>query len=225
VKLTDNLFFYPEKGMPSSNTYVVKDDVCVLIDPGTEMYLPGLLQDMGRDGIKPEDIDIITNTHLHPDHCWGNQALKNISGARIAINSIQKQYYRQNVVELPKLFSAVIDLGSEPKEFKEDSLLDESLKTGNIEMELIHAPGHSPDSICFYCRDKKFLICGDVVFAQSTGRVDFPGGNAGVLKNSIEGLARLDIEYLLPGHMNILEGAEVIKKNFNFVRQYVFPWL
>jgi glyoxylase-like metal-dependent hydrolase (beta-lactamase superfamily II) len=108
---------------------------------------------------------------------------------------------------------------------KEDGYLDNRLTTGNLEFEILLTPGHSLDSICFYCKKEKIMICGDVVFSGSTGRVDLPGGNAEELKKSIEMIAKLDIEYLLPGHMDIIEGKERVKKNFEFVRKVVFPWL
>ena len=69
------------------------------------------------------------------------------------------------------------------------------------------------------------LICGDVLFEMNTGRVDLPGGNSEALKKSIEALSQLDIEYLLPGHMGIVTGAEKVAKNFTFIRTNVFPWL
>ena len=110
--------------------------------------------------------------------------------------------------------------------FREDACFDGSkLDAGDIELKFIHAPGHSPDSICFYCRKSKMLICGDVIFDQSTGRVDLPGGDGTELKQSIEALSKLEIECLLPGHMGILTSAEKIKDNFEFVRQNVFGWL
>ncbi|MBM3132354.1 MAG: MBL fold metallo-hydrolase, partial [Chloroflexi bacterium] len=105
------------------------------------------------------------------------------------------------------------------------AILDGNLNTGKLEFEILHAPGHSPDSICFYCKPEGVMICGDVVFEGNTGRVDFPGGSGKQLKESIEGLARLDIEYLLPGHMGIVKGREKVKRNFEFVRKNVFPWL
>ena len=52
-----------------------------------------------------------------------------------------------------------------------------------------------------------------------------PGGSADELKNSIEKLSQLDIEFLLPGHMDIVKGIEKVKQNFNFIREYVFKWL
>ena len=225
MRLTKNLFVYPERGMSDCNTYVIKDDVSVIIDIGRDRGVQELAENMRRDGIDPRDIDIITNTHLHVDHSRGNQAFQDLSGARIAIHPIHKEYSELHLKEMPRLLAPLFGRTIEPVEFTEDSVLDDKLNTGNMEFELLHAPGHSPDSICFYCREQKILICGDVVFEQSTGRVDFPGGSAAELKRSIEGLARLDIEYLLPGHMGIVKGKEAVRRNFDFVRQYVFPLL
>ena len=219
MKLTDNVFCYPENGMMDCNTYVIKDDVGVIIDPGIVPCLPVLAQQMQQDGINPEDIGIITCTHLHLDHYWASEAFQEISGARILLHPLHKQFYDIGVVQISRIF------GIEPVDIKEDGFLEEQLNTGKLELELIKAPGHSPESICFYSRDQRVMICGDVVFAGNTGRVDFPGGNADQLKQSIEGFSELNIEYLLPGHMDIVVGAERVKENFEFVRTRVFPWL
>lgn len=220
MKLTDNLFFFPEKGMLDCNTYVIRGAPSIIIDPGSPQFLPALVQDLQEDGISPEDIDIIANTHLHGDHCWANKAFKQVSEARIVIHPVQKEFYDVTVVKTAEFF------GFQPAEFEEDSCLDNNiLDTGDIKFELIHSPGHSPDSICFYCQQDSILICGDVMFCENTGRVDLPGGNAAELKQSIEGLSRLKIEYLLPGHMDVVTGAENVKNNFEFISQHVLKWL
>ena len=59
----------------------------------------------------------------------------------------------------------------------------------------------------------------------NTGRVDLPGGNADELRESIEKLSQLEIEYLLPGHMDIVTGAEKVKHNFDFIRENILRWL
>jgi hydroxyacylglutathione hydrolase len=116
--------------------------------------------------------------------------------------------------------------GLEPLEFTGDYLPDDNLlDIGSLKLELIPSPGHSPDCICFYLRQEKVLVCGDVLFEMNTGRVDLPGGNGGALKKSIESLSRLDIEYLLPGHMGIITGAGRVAENFDFIRSNVLPWL
>ena len=220
MRLIKNLYFYPEKGMMDCNTYVIKDELSVIIDPGLTQFLPELLQDLHRDGVDPKEIDIITNTHLHGDHCWSNQAFKKISGAKILIHPSQRDSWEATVTQTSKFF------GVPAVEFTQDELIEnDKLNTGEMEFELIPSPGHSPDSICFYCKKEKVLICGDVIFNQNTGRVDLPGGSANQLKQSIERLSQLEIEYLLPGHMDIITGREKVKRNFEFIKQYVLSYL
>ena len=217
MKLENNLYFYPENGVLDCNTYVIRDKTTVLIDPGLTDYLPNLVSSLRRDGIDPKDVDIITNTHLHADHCWGNEAFKEISEARILLAPVHKKFYDAAAVQTSKFF------GIPAVQLKEDGYLDnEKLDLGDLQLELIHSPGHSPDSVCFYCKKEKFLICGDVIFNHNTGRVDLPGGSAAQLKRSIENLSYLATEYLLPGHMDIVTGAEKVNNNFEFVKENVF---
>ena len=220
MKLTNNLYFYPERGMMDCNTYVITGNPGLIIDPGNPAYLSAKVDTLRKDGIDPADIHIIANTHLHIDHCSSNEAFKKLSRARIALHPVQKENYQLVVIEGARIF------GIEPGEFKEDYCLDrDRLSTGEVELDIIEAPGHSPDCVCFYDRQDKILICGDVLFEMSTGRVDLPGGNGDVLKKSIESLSNLDIEYLLPGHMGIVTGTENVVRNFDFIKGNVFPWL
>lgn len=202
--------------MLDCNTYVIRDDLSIIIDPGSTQFLPSLIADLHKDGIEPKDIDIITNTHLHGDHCWANEAFKKLSGAKILSHQLQRRFYDITVIGAAKFF------GLQPVKFNQDSYL-EQLNTG--EFKLIHSPGHSPDSICFYSKQQGILICGDVIFNQNTGRVDLPGGSAEELKQSIEELSQLEIEYLLPGHMDIITSAQKVKRNFEFIKEHVLRWL
>jgi len=220
MKLTNNLYFYPERGMLDANTYILKGSPCIIIDPGNSEYIDSLVNDMRKDGIDPKDTGIIVNTHLHIDHCGGNETFKALSGGKIALHPIQKKNYQLVVVDGARLF------GMEPGGFKEDYILDgNSLKAGDLEIEVITAPGHSPDCVCFYLRKEKVLICGDVIFEMNTGRVDLPGGNADDLKESIDALSRLDIELLCPGHMGVVAGATNVQRNFAYIKHNVYPWL
>jgi hydroxyacylglutathione hydrolase len=220
MKLTNNLYMYPEQGMLDCNTYIIKGSPGIIIDPGSNDFLAARLDGMRADGIASADIGVIVNTHLHIDHCGANEAFKKLSGAKIALHPVQKANYQLVVVDGARLF------GMAPVEFAVDYLLDDSLfKNGDLELELIPAPGHSPDCICFYLRKEKILLCGDVLFEMNTGRVDLPGGNGPLLKKSIESLSLLDIEYLLPGHMGVIAGAGKVADNFSYIRREVFPYL
>jgi len=98
-------------------------------------------------------------------------------------------------------------------------------KGGETKLNIIHSPGHSPGHITIYWPLEKVLIAGDVIFYGSTGRVDLPGGSARQLKQSIERLSEMDIEYLLCGHPyghpGLLRGKEEIQRNFETVKRYV----
>jgi hydroxyacylglutathione hydrolase len=220
MKLANNLYFYPEQGMLDCNTYVFTGSPGIIIDPGNPDYLASRLEAMRTDGISPADIGIIVNTHLHMDHCGANEAFKAASGARIAMHPVQKANYRLVVVDGARVF------GMEPVEFTEDYVLEgDVLENGTVKLEMRPSPGHSPDCVCFFDRAGAVLACGDVVFNMNTGRVDLPGGDAEALKRSIEALALLPVNYLLPGHMDVVTGAEAVADNFSFIRQNVFPWL
>ena len=220
MKLVNNLYYYPEHGGMDSNVYVIKGNPGIIFDTGLVNYVPARAAEMKKDGIDPKDIGIIVNTHLHIDHSSGNEAFKALSGAKIALHPVQKANYQLIVIDGTRL------LGTEPVEFKEDFLIkDNRLEVGGQEIECIPCPGHSPDSVCYYLRKEKILICGDVLFEMNTGRVDLPGGNADLLRESIDGLSKLDIELLLPGHMEAVAGADNVKRNFQYIKQNIIPWL
>jgi len=217
MKLTNNLYAYPEQAVLDCNTYVIAGKPGIIIDPGNAQFLAAKLEGLRGDGIERSDIGIIVNTHLHIDHCGANAAFQKLSGAKIALHPVQQQNFQLVVVDGARLF------GIQPPEFTYDFLLDDNLLNNNV--QLITSPGHSPDCICFYLREDKVLICGDVLFEMNTGRVDLPGGDSAMLKKSIEALSLLDVEYLLPGHMSIITGADKVAENFSFIRRDVFPWL
>ena len=75
----------------------------------------------------------------------------------------------------------------------------DTLKLGNIEVEFLHTPGHTPGSQCF--RIKNTLVSGDTLFINGCGRVDLPGSNSDDMFASLRKLADLpDDTLLLPGH-------------------------
>ena len=78
------------------------------------------------------------------------------------------------------------------------------VKLGEDELKVILAPGHSPGSICFYCEKQKFLIGGDVLFRQSIGRTDLPGGDHETLLKSIR-----EQLFVLPDEVVVYSGHGV----------------
>lgn len=220
MKLTNNLYYYPENGPFDSNTYVISGNPSILVDPGNSAFLPQLVASLRQDGIDIKDIGVIVNTHLHGDHCYANEEVRRQYGARIGVHPVQKENYNQVVIQGARY------LGIPPIESKEDFILEDgSLSDGDMEVEMICAPGHSPDSVCYYLKADKALICGDVIFHNNVGRVDIPGGSAEELAKSIARLSEIEAEFLLPGHMGIVTGKANVAENFRFVREGVLRWI
>lgn len=232
-KLTDNIYCYIWRGMGNNcNTTVITgalqgDRQHVVIDPGHVINETGedcygsLALSMSEDSIDIEDTGLIINTHSHPDHCQANELIVGKSGAGIAM-SAEEDEFRTTIGERmytifglkPPRFSTLFHL-------KEGDL---SLGKDGIMARVILTPGHSPGSVCIYLPDSKVLITGDVVFYMSVGRTDFPGGNTLLLKKSIEKIACLEVEFLIPGHntepKGIIEGKDRIKRNFEAVQMF-----
>ncbi len=214
MRIQDDVYWYKERGFLDANTYVIKDKITVLIDPGSENYLERKLEEMREDGIDAKEVDLIMITHLHPDHCDATVVLKELSGAKVALHPSQLRYLDIMAEEASKF----IGIGME-KKFDADLVLEDKLNIGNTELKIIHTPGHSPGSVCFYTLAKKILICGDLVFEKSVGRTDLPFGNKEELKSSIKKVSILDTELLLPGHGAIIEGKSNVKRNYEFVKE------
>lgn len=181
------------------NTYILFDETkeCVIIDPG--MYSGNeqnsVLKFIENQLLKPV---LLLNTHCHIDHVLGNRLVGDTF-------NLFPQFHER---ELPLLTAVPSYAPAQGFQYEVSPLpvtfLPESgtIRFGHSELELIFAPGHSPGHLCFYSKEEKFLIGGDVLFQGSIGRTDLPGGNYDQLIKSIrEKLFALpDDVTVYPGH-------------------------
>jgi glyoxylase-like metal-dependent hydrolase (beta-lactamase superfamily II) len=98
-------------------------------------------------------------------------------------------------------------------------------RIGDTTIEVIATPGHLPGSFCFYWPDCRALFTGDVIFSQSIGRTDLPGGSGKLLKESIQRLSTLDVDCLLPGHGAPVAAPDAVRENFRLVAENWFSYL
>lgn len=165
------------------NTYVVYNDAkeCCIIDPGCyfaseEQLLTDFIE---SNGLRPI---YLLNTHCHLDHVFGNRFVAKKYGLPLYLHKLEKQ-----VLDLAPVSGQMWQLPFDNYD-GELKFIDEgdTISIGNEQLEILFTPGHSPGHVCFYSKEHKFLIGGDVLFQGSVGRTDLPGGDFSTLEESIK---------------------------------------
>jgi len=148
----------------------------VLVDPGGD--LPRLKQGIEKAGITVEKILV---THGHMDHCGMAGVLAQELGVPIEGPHEDDRFW------IEQLDSSQSKFGLEGHSFEPDRWLVDGDKVtfGEVELDVIHCPGHTPGHVVFHHAPSHLAVVGDVLFAGSIGRTDFPRGNHQDLINSI----------------------------------------
>lgn len=207
-----------------TNAYIISENKkdCFIIDPGDNAK--EIIDDINKEGFSPQGILL---THGHLDHIMGIPeiiAYFDAKGVHVPVYihrddasslgaeavsyhkgffmSVNPAMFYQNIHHIEKLPQA------------EQFLEDESMITDSS-LQVLHTPGHSPGSVCFYSKKHNTLFSGDTLFKDSVGRCDLPGGNMNTLKQSIqEKLLGLGGDTnILPGHGEATSLAEELKNN------------
>ncbi len=192
---------------------------CMVVDPA---YGVGELVDLvAADGMRLTGALV---THYHPDHCGGSMMGVRIEGAS----------------ELLELAPVPIHVQADEAEWvtKVTDLTDGDLVThgagdtvlvGELPIQLLHTPGHTPGSQCFYVNN--CLVSGDTLFLDGCGRTDLPGGDPEALYHSLTGtLASVpDDAILFPGHQYSVESSDLLgdtrARNVVFKPRSAEQWL
>lgn len=165
------------------NTYVVFDESkeCVLIDPGvySASEQNGLTNFIKSEGLKPVKL---LNTHCHIDHVLGNAFVHATYGLLPEFHEAELDLLQAIPAYAPQM-GIRYDVSPLPENYLSEA---GTIHFGNTVLELVFAPGHSPGHLCFYSPEANFLLGGDVLFYQSIGRTDLPGGNHQQLIDSIK---------------------------------------
>ncbi len=173
--------------------YLVGDTVtgdALVIDPADNAQ--GIIAVAKENKLK---INYIVNTHGHVDHIGGNADMQKLTGAKIIAHEDDAFMLTSTPAMMLKMFGA-----------KQSPPADELVKdgsiisTGNIELKVIHTPGHSPGGICLYTPG--YVFTGDTLFVEAVGRTDLPGGSWQIMYNSIKSkiFTLPDDTKVMPGH-------------------------
>ncbi len=158
------------------------------VDPGGD--LDSILEAVAELGVTPEKILV---THAHIDHAGGVAELAERLGIPIEGPNREDQFLIDSMSSQARMFGfrdAVRPF--EPNRWLEQG---DEVTVGELRLEVRHCPGHTPGHVVFVARDEPLAFVGDVLFAGSIGRTDFPRGDLPTLLRSIrEQLLTLDDE-------------------------------
>jgi hydroxyacylglutathione hydrolase len=236
VKLAEHFYCYIWQGSGNNCNAVLWPSVLrgehphVLVDPGHvrnelgEPCFDSLSEAMKKDGFRIEDIGLVIGTHSHPDHIEATDLVMKRSGALFTLSREEDEFYRTAGKMFFQAFGGKLPEAS-PFFYLKEGDLSLGAKNSKLAAKVLLTPGHSPGSISLYLEDDKILITGDVVFAGSIGRTDFPGGSPSLLRKSIDELSQLDAECVVPGHSTdtagIIAGRDKVRRNFYTVKMFI----
>jgi hydroxyacylglutathione hydrolase len=181
------------------NTYLLYDETgeCVIIDAACaeseeEEELKNFI---ALKGLKPT---MLLSTHAHIDHVLGNAFVAETYDIELSGHA-DGLMYLHNAKDYAANFGLHLNKVVPPTILLTEG---QELAFGNQKLAVLETPGHALGSLCFYNRENNFVVAGDVLFYQSIGRTDLPGGDYDVLKDSIWGKLFVlpDDTVVYPGH-------------------------
>jgi len=181
------------------NTYLLSDDTnqAIVIDPGfnSDNERKAFVNYIEKNDIK---IKAIINTHCHIDHILGVSFLKQKFNIPFWAHKKEEENLYNSKTSASLFDIKIDDIPQIDKYIDENDIIE----FGNIQLKTLFVPGHTSGHLAFYSEKEKFVITGDVLFKDSIGRTDLPGGNLDVLLESIfTKLIPLGDDYtIFPGH-------------------------
>lgn len=165
------------------NTYLIynEEGAAIIIDPGC--YFDNE-QDMLAEFIKLNHLQIkyLLNTHCHLDHVFGNKWVYETYSTPLHIHISEKKMLEM-APSSGLMWGIPFDNYTGPLL---ELIPDNQIILGKDILDILYLPGHSPGHLGFYCQIQNFIISGDVLFYESIGRTDLPGGNHAQLIESIK---------------------------------------
>ncbi len=165
-----------------------------VVDPGGDVE--AILAEIAAQRLKVEKLLL---THGHIDHVGGAAALAAHLGVPIEGPQREEAFWLEQLPEQCRMFGFPPTPAFTPDRWLEEG---ETVTVGGMTLDVLHTPGHTPGHICFIHKPSRLAIVGDVLFAGSIGRTDFPRGNHAALISAIrEKLFPLGDDFaFIPGH-------------------------
>ncbi|MCC2652853.1 MAG: hypothetical protein K0Q60_3016 [Microvirga sp.] len=154
-----------------------KTKKAAVVDPGGD--LDNIREAIAQSGVTVEKIIL---THGHIDHAGGAAELREDLGVTIEGPHEADRFLLERLAEQGQAY------GFPARAVTPDRWLNEgdTVTVGDLTLDVLHCPGHSPGSVVLVSKDQRFALVGDVLFQGSVGRVDLPGGDGKALIRSIK---------------------------------------
>ena len=191
-----------------SNIYIINNTL--LIDTSTGHHTALIKKALDTLGITHDDITCIINTHTHIDHIGGNHLFKN---AKIMMHESAKTTLKEPT--LKNTFSKYFNTTLKNSEIHIPLNDRDTIRAKGTKLEIIHTPGHSPDSISIYMPDQKYLFTGDAIPVRFDKKLSVYIKNRETSKETLQKLHNLEINMLLPGHGKTIDNPQQIKELLN----------
>lgn len=164
------------------NTYILYNEqkTAFIIDPGCyfDEERDELASFLKQTELQPIQL---LNTHCHLDHVFGNKWIYETYGLELHLHTNEKRVLDYAPAS-GLMWNLPFDNYNGPLHWLNEG---DELEMGDDKLTVLFTPGHAPGHVCFYCKAQNFVIGGDVLFRESIGRTDLPGGNHQTLLNSI----------------------------------------
>lgn len=200
-----------------SRMYLVEDESLTLIDAGLPWDVRTVYRYVESIGRKPEEISSILMTHNHPDHTSGARSISLRTGADIVAHEDDTRVHhaKGRYLGYMGMFNAM-DL---PLPFLQRALVSQVAADGDVlpiagGMQVIHTPGHTPGSVCYFLKERGVVFSGDTAFSNggSVSRsIPFPGSRREDYLKSLAKLSDLDFDVMCGGHGSPLVGNASLK--------------
>ncbi len=215
----DTLFGNEEKIIAS---YLLNFDDAAIIEPGPKSVAENVIKAVDEIGVEKEKIKYIFVTHIHLDHGGGAATLaKEFFNSKIVCHPKAAKH----IINPEKLWKASIELSEIAKMYGKPDSVEENrvipsddygkFSLGDVEVEVIHTPGHASHHVSFFLEDFKILFSGDSAGMCIDGHLVLatpPPFNLQLYLDSIDKMKKLDPDYIAYTHFGLYKADKLLRK-------------
>jgi len=217
--LPDSLLVIERGWLSANNIVFFEGERATLIDSGYVTHAEQTLA-LLRQALDGRRLTRLLNTHAHSDHIGGNAAVAAAFGCQVIV----PQGIDATIAEWDEEALLLSPLGQSAARFRHDATIaaGDELEMGGLHWQSIAVPGHDMDALAFHNPERRLLISGDalwrngfgVIFSELLGHPE-GGGGLPATRQTLDTLARLPVDVVIPGH-----GAPFVEVEDAFKRAY-----